>query len=468
MRNEDRKALVLGGWPWVALLAGILLSATIQLLAFWPGILTWDAIRQYRQALSGQYDDWHPPAMSWLWRQLLPLHAGPAPMLVLQAVLTWGGIGLIAATAPRRGRPWAAAGIVACGLLPIPFTLVGTILKDSLMAGLLLVAAGLTMLRPTGRGSVPARIAAGALLLAAATLRFNAAPACLPLALALLPPRWIATRARLGVAAILTLLPLLAAMPLANVLLRAERSGVELSLVTFDLAGITRYSGVDAFPPLPVADPVAVNAGCYRSVSWDRYAWWGPEPCAIQFADVRAALAANGGSAYGWWARAIAAHPLAYARHRLGHFSSTTRFLVHDADEPTLSLRSDPNPWNYTVAERPALSWIGRLAAWSVATPLGWPIVWLALGAGLLTLGRDRLGPAWPMLLSALLYGASYLPLSVASEVRYYAWCMTAIAIAAVFALEGIATGAPLPRRRLLLAILPAAAVTMLCIAARA
>ena len=52
------------------LLAGgaIVLLALLHGALFWPGIMTWDAIRQYGQAVSGQYDDWHPPAMNWLWR----------------------------------------------------------------------------------------------------------------------------------------------------------------------------------------------------------------------------------------------------------------------------------------------------------------------------------------------------------------------------------------------------------------
>ena len=170
------------GW-WLLLAAG----AVGQLIAFWPGIMVWDAIRQYRQALSGRYDDWHPPAMNWLWRQLGIFGAGPAPMLVLQAALYWGGFALLAMAAARRDRRLAWA-VAACALLPVPYLLVGTVLKDSLMAGALLLAAGMiAMRRPGDRLLV---IGAAVLLVAAATLRFNAVPACLPLALLLVPVGW--------------------------------------------------------------------------------------------------------------------------------------------------------------------------------------------------------------------------------------------------------------------------------------
>jgi hypothetical protein len=56
---------------------------------------------------------------------------------------------------------------------------------------------------------------------------------------------------------------LMAPMPIANHVLGAERSGVELSLVFLDLGGITEHSGRNAFPPLPVTYPVAANHRCY-------------------------------------------------------------------------------------------------------------------------------------------------------------------------------------------------------------
>jgi hypothetical protein len=413
---------------WAAL---VVPGIGVQLAAFWPGVMVWDAIRQYRQVLSGRYDDWHPPAMNWLWRQLGVFGAGPAPMLVVQAGLYWGGLALLALAAARGGRARLACAVAGCGLLPIPFLLVGTVLKDSLMAGALLLAAGLIAIRRPG-DRAPG-IGAAALLVAAATLRFNAVPACLPLALLLAPARWRAGWARFALTALVAALVLAAALPVANRLLAATRSGVELSLVIYDLGGITRFSGVDAFPPVGVADPVAVNAACYTPVSWDSYAWWGPDPCPIGFERVRAAFAARRLGATRWWLAAIAAHPLAYARHRLNHANHNLRLWVRDGDLPALALGSDPNPWGYAVASTPLRRAVDAVAITALATPLGWPICWVALAAACLLL-RPR-GLAAALAWSALLYAASYLPLSVASEVRYHFWTMSAALLAAVLTL---------------------------------
>ncbi|MEP7005511.1 MAG: hypothetical protein ABI810_05985, partial [Sphingomonas bacterium] len=167
-----------------ALLAlGIMAAASLTALAYWPGLMTWDAIRQYGQAIDGDFDDWHPPVMEWLWRQLIPIHTGPAPMLILQLALYWGGFALIAGWALRRRRHWLAVALAACGLLPLSMALMGAVLKDCLMAGALLTTTGLLFWSDDSdtRWRWLLRALGIALLLFAAMLRFNAFLAALPL-----------------------------------------------------------------------------------------------------------------------------------------------------------------------------------------------------------------------------------------------------------------------------------------------
>jgi len=455
----------------VLVAAILIVGAMLQLSATWPGIMVWDAIRQYGQALSGHYDDWHPPAMNWLWRQLGVFGRGPAPMAALQALLYWGGFALIAYAAARRGRTGAAIAIALCALLPIPLVLVGTVLKDSLMAGGLLMTAGLIALRREDDRIL--RIIAGALLLATATLRFNAAAACLPLLVTLFPATWRQSSPRLLLAAAVGLALLVMAMPVANRMLRAEPSGVQLSLVLYDLGGIGRFSGTDAFPPMAStsAKVVAVNAGCYNPVSWDSYAWWVDHPCPIGFADVRNAFRSNGIDPYRWWLGQIVAHPIAYFQHRLAHFDRNTHFLLpDDAALPGLSLQTDPNPWGFQLPPNSLRRTLGAIAAWSGGTPIGWPAWWIALGLGCLALlpALRRDDPARPILLSALLYAFSYLPLSVASEIRYHLWTMIGVAIACASLAPALISGAAsFPRWRIVAALVPVALVTILGISAR-
>ncbi|MEO5865632.1 MAG: hypothetical protein ABIS14_13030 [Sphingomonas sp.] len=449
-----------------AIWAAILLVMAFQLAAYWPGIMTWDAVRQYREALHGHYDDWHPPAMDWLWRQFHPVHKGPAPMLALQLALYWGGVAGLATWASRFGRCRLATALAASAMLPIPLALMGAVLKDCLMAGALMAATAMLALLPQQGWRV--RAPALALLVAAATLRFNALPACLPLMIALLPSTWWRTPTRFAASLILSAAVLGAAMPVANRLLQAEPSGVGLSLVIFDLAGITDHSGVDVFPDIDVQNRVAVNARCYSPVKWDYYAFWSPTPCPIQFEDIQDAFTDSGESPYVHWINAITAHPVAYAEHRLAHFNINTRFLVHQV-EPAGQIIDAPNPWHYRVVANTARNTIESLAWWTGDTPLGWPIWWMALALGALILAPicSSRRIIVPVALSALLYGLGYLPASVAEELRYHLWTMLGAGIAALIAVDDLLLGGSVSRTRLVCAALPVAAVTLLCCAWR-
>lgn len=410
-------------------------------LAYWPGLVTWDSVRQYDQAISGNFDDWHPPIMEWVWRQFITLYPGPAPMLLFQLSLYGAGFALLIGWALGEKRKALAIALGGCALMPISIELMGEIIKDSLMTGVLLCATGLLALRDRRYG-LGIGWAGIILLLFAAMLRFNAFLAALPLCVVHLPRSFHHTPKRLAVAIALSIVALMLAMPLANRLIGAERSGVELSLVIFDLGGITEHSGINAFPQIGVDDPVAVNHRCYSPVKWDSYSWWVDQPCPIDFEKVHAALQSPAQGPYGFWLTQILAHPLAYIEHRLQHWNINARFLVHDEIERPAQIESAPNPWNFRVSPSGALALVDYLVLASAHTPLGWPSFWMALSLGLVWLGQ-RLPTGQlivPLALSALLYGAGYAVFSVASELRYYLWTMVAALIATVIALSDLAS----------------------------
>ena len=457
-----RQSLPLKGALLIATVLGA--AALFQCASYWPGIMTWDAITQYDQASQGYFEDWHPPFMAWIWRKLIAIQAGPAPLYLLQLALYWTGYGLIAAAAIRRRQRLAAWLVTACALMPFPLALMGSVLKDCLMQGFLLMGVGLfAWVKP--ERAWPLRIAAMAFLLLGALLRFNAFLAVVPLLVALLPRSWRSSVPRLAMASILWLALVLISMPLANRLIGAEKTHVELSLVMFDLGGITLYSGQDMFPPLGVADPVAVNARCYRPDHWDSYSSWADRPCPISFESMKDAVETRRLSPSSLLVHAILAHPIAYAEHRLAHFNINSRFLVPDEILGAAPDRSIDNEWHFTVTRGPGLKLINALAAISVHSLLGWPIVWIALAAGLLSICRFL--PSAPLVaplsLSSFLYGLGYLPLSVSSELRYHLWTITAAAIAGAFTAADLAAGAKVPRKGLAMAFAPATLIALLC-----
>jgi hypothetical protein len=448
------------------LLLAMALVCACQAYAYAPGLMTWDSIRQYGQALSGDFDDWHPPAMEWLWRRLLPMSHGPAPMLAIQLGLYGAAFAGLVVWAVRAGRRRLGIAFAIAAILPLPIVLMAEIIKDSLMAALLLASGAILVAIPT-RGRAVARIAALVLIVCAATLRFNALPACLPLAIALLPATWRATRVRFGAALLVFAAVIAAALPLANRAVGAKPSGVGLSLVIFDLGGITRFSNTDVFPALnDVDDPVAVNRRCYKPERWDPYSWWVADPCPIGFDNVGDTFKDSGENPYRHWLGAVLAHPIAYAEHRLAHFNINIRFLVHDEVERPVRDQIPPNDWGFHLTSNPLLTWFDRAARWSAHTPLGWPVWWMALAFGLLVIapGLPSRRLIIPLALSGLLYGLGYLPASVACELRYHLWTMLAALIAALIAGADMGQGAWPSRKRLLAAAAPIMLVTILCV----
>lgn len=121
-------------------LGGILLLAALAfiLLSHYPGSFNPDSLEQYEQALTGQYNDWHPPVMAFLWSLFLPLAQGALPMFIFQlGLLTASVILLYVHHARISHRRWV---FLALPALPWIMALAGLLVKDVSMAFSLLFA----------------------------------------------------------------------------------------------------------------------------------------------------------------------------------------------------------------------------------------------------------------------------------------------------------------------------------------
>jgi hypothetical protein len=283
-----------------------------------------------------------------------------------------------------------------------------------------------------------------AALLIAAALRFNAFFACVPLALVAMPAAFTRTKPRLLLSALAAAAAFLAIGPAISALLHAENTDVKLSLIIFDLGGITEHSGVSQFPDLKVRDPVAVNHRCYDPYGWDSYSDWAAKPCPIGFDAIQPLVDDEDLNPTHMWVRAIAAHPLAYLEHRLTHFNLSSWFIVPSGPKFTAWSQSVPNPWGFHVAQNGVTRAIGSAADGAAHTPLGWPIFWisLALAAFIAGLIADVRRETIAIAASASAYGAGYLLVGVATGIRYYMWTFSGAAVAALL------VGAELWRRR--------------------
>ncbi|MBV9929380.1 MAG: hypothetical protein JO013_00330 [Alphaproteobacteria bacterium] len=415
-----------GAAPAAAAAAGFTASTAL----FWPGIALFDSVEQYRQAITGDVTDWHPPAMARLWGLLAQVWPGTAPMLLLQLGLYWLGLGLLAAALARRERRLAAWAVLLVGCGPILSCWMGAVLKDAQMLGALSAATGIGAWHPLAERKRPVAVTGLLIIfLAYATLvRANAVFATAPLGLALLGwpglwSKWARAAACLGlVAAVLVLAP-----PLNRGVFGAAREGPENSLLLYDIAGTSIRAGADS-AGVPAARWTALaDAGCYSAEGWDALSEHGR--CTIA-----PGLAADPDTPplYAAWVRTIAAHPLAYAAHRLAHFNATMRWLIANGEYGAVGpVDSEPNRLGLGAPAKAAELLVHVCGEAWTSSPIGWPVLWLAFAAAGLWLSRRAPpGPATrlaqALLLSAVAGGLSYAVVSVASDLRYHLWTVLA------------------------------------------
>ena len=409
----------------------------LQIHAFHWGVITPDTVSQYGQALTGRYDDWHPPIMAWLWRQLIRFWPGSAPMLLLDCTFYWLGLALIAEGLRRSGRPRASLVVILIGALPIPFGQMGSILKDSLLAACLVLALGIMAFRmlPVLPWTRPWRAACALLLVFAAASRFNGVFAAASLlALCLAPSQWEANWRRAAAATIAAAIALSAATVLINhVLLQPERTRPMLSLINFDLAGITVRSGRNVYPA-SARPPAPLLARCYSPAMMN--------PSYVDTACDRledrlgAATAPRRLSAIALWLNAIRAEPVAYLRHRAAHFNANQRWLTPRVPDDAIYTMSEPNSLGLAFVPNRTTERIYTAASVMAQSPLGRPATWLAVAAALLIAAGVRADPlAGALAASALLYGSAYAAVSVAPDLRYNLWTMAGAMLALLFAL---------------------------------
>lgn len=411
-------------WPWFAVAALALMLS----LVWWPGIIAYDTLRQYEQALAGQYDDWHPPIMARLWALLLAARlSGSGPMLLAQLLLYWSGLALLAGALARQGARGAATLALLAGVSPLPFDWSVTIVKDAELVAALTAATGLLAWYRLDRRAVPGwAVAVIAVLLGYAMLvRANAIFAAVPLALSWMDwlgvRRWLGRMVLLGCA---TLAAIGVSGPINHGLLGAGRSGVETTLPIFDFAGIAHFAPGALPPGLDAGDwePVAAHH-CYTPFYWDPFAdqtRCGAIGDAIADPDAVPHI-------YAAWGAAIARHPLAYAEHRLAHLNATLRIYAPAGEKSAAApATSQINRYGLGVARAHRLE---SFALGASMTPLGAPWVWLVATLGLLwCLVGTRRQPARDLglglALSAALMTASFAVVSIASDLRYHLWLM--------------------------------------------
>jgi len=268
-------------------------------------------------------------------------------------------------------------------------------------------------------------------LLGYATLvRANAVFATVALIVMLVGPRnWWARGgvALVGVGAMLAISPWI-----NHGVLGAAESGVERTEAIYDLSAIAvRAPGVPTGLSAAAVRTIAARH-CVKPYFWDPLGE--TSRCA---AEVEVLRNYPPDTLYQMLAAAIVRAPGAYLAHRLAHWNATERWLVGrggpGALPPVVSEQNDLG----LVSPGPGARIWQRVERWTLDTPLGWPIAFVAVAMIGLVVALRRGGGAardlaLALLVSAVLLEASFLVLSIASDVRYHLWSMVATMLAIV------------------------------------
>jgi hypothetical protein len=427
--------------PWIASGVLVLLIGAVA-AAFLPGVAMYDTVAQYGEVLSNRVDDWHPPIMVRLWQLFHGIAPTTMPMFALQVVLYAVGFALISAALVRIDRPRAAIATVILALSPLLLGWQMVVLKDAQMLAALLAACGnIAHFRLSNRKMSVVAVAVTVLLICYATfVRGNALFATVPLAVMLLP-----TRRRPLVSSALVVIGfavVLAVTPIVNHrLLRAQPSDVAKTQPIFDLAAIAVQTGPGSESVFSRTERDRIAARhCVKAFFWDPLG--DPGGCASvtdRFMEQPV------GTLYLELAKTAAQHPIAYARHRLAHWNSTQRWLVAPG-LPDIKPPSEAEPNDVGLAAPNgnfASSWQDA-AGIEASTPIGWPIVWTVVAWLLVPAAWRRRDDAagalaLALLASAITLEASFLLISIASDLRYHLWSMAASALALILIADNLA-----------------------------
>jgi len=448
-------------------LAGLFgFSATLYL--FYPGFMSWDSTWQFKQAVTGEINNAHPPIMVYLWAATNRVLYGPAGMLALQSAAYWTGIVLVACYAARRAA-WRALLVLGVGFFPPSFGILPTVWKDSGALGALLMMSGLMLHAHRRHAATRAGLALPFAFYAFA-VRFNNALTILPLlwriSEAVVQSRtvsWGGRRPWLVCSGIfLGLLSVMLSLTLAVNTFGVRRYPYFVAVPLWDLAQISLETNQLLVPAAAITRP-GLDLRRLRWISrpyrcdYRRVPREGRSAQDIEWTHLSPKEARE---IVGQWLEAIVDHPHAYLRHRMrvakaalfdptfGTPRRTAAALIF-GEQRLESIQGFALP--FAFYPRPGYASVKRVLAFCAETVLCRPWLYLLIASAWCILGwrsrSEAVRLAGSLASSGLL---SVIPLAViapSTDFRYFVWLVASAVIATVIAIAGLANAGARPRQ---------------------
>jgi hypothetical protein len=400
----------------------------ITLVAGFPGWMSSDSLDQYRQALTTQFTDWHPPVMAAIWSVASVFAPGPLGMLVFHLGLYWGALLLLASLFTER-KPVVAAAILLAGLLPFTANLAPIIWKDVGVAVYLMMAAALLVASYVNKRE-PSLLVLILLFLASAS-RWNAWLAVVPLVFLFCHLR-LAQRSwtlKITLAMFVVGIIPIAISFLNYTVLGAKRTFPWQAIAMHDLAalGCARHPERVMVPQqfLTVHSNEQRVCAAYAAGIADPLFFPSDAPFRFNQAGTEDLVRE--------WLASVRSNPIAYLEHRTKFYLAFLRvgqshgdYLIHaQIDTNDLGLEHRPNAVSVALL---------KYTMSFSSTPFVKPWFWLsALLVILAVSASQRHWLASAVLLSGLLYLLPYYFVGLAPSFRYAYWsiwaCLIGVAV---------------------------------------
>lgn len=393
-----------------------------------PGIMSFDSLVTWQMSETLRLTDNHPPAYTLTLRLLRHLWNSPGIMVLFNVgVFSLGS--LLLAEVVRR-RSWVGYLVPLTIFLPFVLNFIGVLWKDTALAVCWWTAAAIAVYVYDTKGSrhAPMAVAYG-LFTFGLLVRHNAVTAAPFLLFALVVlhigaagslKRGLAIFAGACVVSLVLLQGISAAISTA---VPVRKGQIFTVIPIYDLAGITRNTGQNAFPIPFTPQEVQSIADCYQPNDWNVYG----DRCRFVLDGV--VNSGLWGKLTGPWLSAIAEHPLAYAQHRLTVFNS---FLRIGYAEPYYILHPGIDENNYGLKHpEPGLFRAFKVYVLSFENwPFFRPWFWLLGGVATAALALQRGGTRGLVLAcvagSGVVYLLTYAIFGLASDFRYAYWSILA------------------------------------------
>jgi hypothetical protein len=439
--------------------SALFFSIYITLAAFFPGVYTSDSTDQLKQAITGSYHDWQPPAMAWFWSVLIRVTGQVESLMIFHLLILAAGAFCWARILERLGYGIFAFIIPVIVASPVIVNFSGVVWKDVGFAYTLLLASGIAGLAIISNRIYLRHVLAVMLLLVYAyNVRSNGIFSVMPI---IMFTAWLAianrkpdiSRSAVVVAVTMASFASVAVLIVgahyfAYDVLKSEKRYPFQYLQLYDISGISKISRHDYFPEYikrsdghdlsRISDEYEKSVSIYGSANNLVFPAADGAPAPISMNRDPALQAQLRKS----WLEAIVSEPIAYWKHRL----SVLDFLMTkgsywqewpQSDENRSSALEtnllSPQKIKFEDINFPGADGARKFVLKSVASAQGTLLynswTWLGLLLAEMVLGLAIFGktPATGRIVvmvssSGLLYLLPYIIVAPASDFRYLYW----------------------------------------------